>query len=61
MWARLSHILQLLTKLKSIKETLKWTGLEKKLLDEIKHTVNKNTLLAYPYFNKWFGKNRNAN
>ena len=35
--------------------------LRKKLLDEIKHTVNKNTLLAYPYFNKWFGKNRNAN
>ena len=32
----------------------KWTSVEQKVFDEIKRTVARKTLLAYPYLNKRF-------
>ena len=51
MWARRSHLLHPLTALTPNKENFKWTGVEQKSFDDIKHAVVHNTLLAYPDFN----------
>ena len=52
MWDRRSHILHPLTALTSPKVKCKWTDVEQRVFDEIKRTINHNTLLAYPYFHK---------
>ena len=54
MWDRRSHILHPLMACTSPKVKFKWTSLEQKVFHEIKGTVARNTLLAYPYFNKRF-------
>ena len=59
MWARLSHLLHPLTALTSPKVKFKWTDVEHKVFDEIKRTVARDTLLAYPYFNKHFNIHTN--
>lgn len=54
MWIRRSDILVPLTRLTSNKETWKWTDVEQKAFDKMKHLVNKETLLTYHDFNKPF-------
>ena len=54
MWARRSHLLHPLTALTSNKVNLKWTDVEQKGFDDIKHAVAQDTLLAYLDFNKRF-------
>ena len=54
MWIRRSDILAPLTKLTSSKEDWVWTDLEQKAFDRIRHVVSKETLLAYPDFEKPF-------
>ena len=54
MWARQSHLLHPLTALMLPKVDFKWTDVEQKVFDEIKCTVARKTLRAYPYFNKRF-------
>ena len=61
MWAKGSHLLHTLTLLTSPKVKFKWTDMEQKLFDEIKRTVARNTLLAYPYLNKLFNTHTDAN
>ena len=51
-WARLSHILALLTNITSSKVEFKWTKLKQGAVDEIKRIVTSNNLLTYPYFNE---------
>ena len=55
MWDRWSHLLHPLTALTLKKLKFKWTDMELKSSDEMKRTVARNILLAYPYFNKRFG------
>ena len=43
-----------LTALTSNKVKFKWIDVEQKSFDEIKHIITRNTLLAYPDFNKRF-------
>ena len=52
MQARWPHLIQPLTIFQSEKGTFKWKNVEQKEFDDIKHVVDHNTLLAYPYFNK---------
>ena len=54
MWAKRSHLLHPLTALTSHKVRFKWTELEQKAFDDIKHAFSQDTLLAYTYFNKHF-------
>jgi len=54
MWIRRSHTLAPLTKLTSKKSKFKWTEVEQKAFDTIKKIASKETLLAYPDFNKPF-------
>ena len=51
-WAR--HLLHPSTALSSNKVKLKWTYVEQKAFDDIKHDVDQNTLLAYTDFKKCF-------
>ena len=53
-WDRCSHLLQPLTEITSDKVTFKWTAIEQKVFDNIKHIVACNILLAHPYFNAQF-------
>ena len=48
-----SHSLHPLTALTSNKVNLKWTDVEQKGFDDIKHAVAQDTLLAYLDFNKY--------
>ena len=54
MWSRRSHLLHPLTSLTLPKVKFKYTDVEQKAFDYIKHTVAHDTLLAYPDFNKHF-------
>ena len=54
MWTKRSHLLQPLNVLKSNTVKFKWTDVEQKTFDEIKRIVVCDTLLIYPYFNKYF-------
>ena len=52
MWSKRSHLIHPLTVLTSNKANFKWTDVEQKTFDEVKHIVTHNTLFAYPDFNK---------
>ena len=52
MWAKRSHLLQLLTLLASKKVKFKWTPVEQNVFNEVKVLVTLDTLLIYPDFNK---------
>ena len=54
MWSRHSHLLQPLTTLKPNKVKLKWTNIEQKEFEDIKHIFPCAILLTYPNFNKYF-------
>ena len=60
MWLKRSHLLQPLTALTSTKVQFKWTDVEQKVFDKIKQIVACNTLLIYPYSNKYFDKHTDA-
>ena len=49
MWARRSHLLQLLTALKSNKAKIKMTDVEQQSFDKIKRIVAHDTLFIYSY------------
>ena len=53
-WPQRSHILAPLTALTSGKVKWKWTDEHQKAFDEMKHVITRETLLAYPDFNKPF-------
>ena len=52
MWARFSHMLEPLTKLKSSKEIFKWTEVKEKAFEEIKPIMARNIVLACTDLNK---------
>ena len=54
MWIRRSHVLAPLTNLQSPSVPWKWTQTEQEAFDTIKRIMSKETLLAYPNFNKLF-------
>ena len=54
MWVRRSDILAPLTRLTSNKEKWVWTSVEQKASDQIKRIISRETLLAYPDFEKPF-------
>ena len=54
MWYIRSYLVHTLTALTSPKVKFKWTDVEQRLFDDIKHTVFHDTLLKYPDFNKCF-------
>ena len=54
MWIRRSDILAPLTKLTSPKEKWVWTSVEQQAFDKIKRIISRETLLAYPDFEKPF-------
>ena len=53
-WPQRSHILAPLTALTSGKVKWKWTDEHQKAFDEMKRVITRETLLAYPDFNKPF-------
>ena len=53
-WPQRSHILAPLTALTSAKVKWKWTDEHQKAFDEMKQVITRETLLAYPNFNKPF-------
>ena len=61
MWDRRSHLLHPLTVLTPNKVKFKWTDVEQKALDYIKHAVVQENLLAYPGFHKHFDIHTDAN
>lgn len=54
MWRRRSHLLAPLSRLISKKVKWQWGETEQKAFDELKATISKETLLAFPDFNKEF-------
>ena len=54
MWARISHTLAPLTKIKPGRISFKWTKIKQDAFNEIKWIVARYTLLTYPYFNEEF-------
>ena len=54
MWARLSHTLAPLTKITPSRVKFKWTKIEQYAFNEIKWIWARDTVLAYPDFNKEF-------
>ena len=53
-WPRRAHILAPLSELTSKNAKFKWTEKHQKAFDEMKEVIAKETLLAYPDFNKPF-------
>ena len=51
MWAKYPHTLQPLTRLTSNKVKFKWTGIKKRVFDEVILIVAHNTSFDYPGFN----------
>ena len=60
MWPRLSHMLELLTKLTYINRKFKWTEVNQDAFDEIKRIMTCGNLLTYPDFNESFIIHTNA-
>ena len=60
MWERLSHTVSPLTKLNSGKLKFGWTKIEQDAFEEINRIVDRDNLLAYPYFNEEFKIHTNA-
>ena len=60
MWSRISHTLATLIKITPNKVKFKWNKTEQYDFEEIKQIVARDTLLAYPYFNKEFRINTYA-
>ena len=54
MWPRRSHTLSPLPRITSNKSKFKWTKFEQDAFEKIKRTVDRDTLLPYPDFNKTF-------
>jgi RNase H-like domain found in reverse transcriptase len=54
MWIRRSDVLAPLTKLTSKTARWQWTNVEQKAFDTMKRIMSRETLLAYPDFNKPF-------
>jgi len=54
MWLRRSHVLAPLTALTSVKTKWKWTDEHQKAFDTMKRIMARETILAYPDFNKVF-------
>jgi hypothetical protein len=54
MWIRRSHVLAPLVRLTSKTEKFVWGQKEREAFHAVKHIISKNTLLAYPQFNKKF-------
>ena len=54
MWVKRSHLLHPFTALMSHKVKFKWTDVEQKAFDDIKHAVSQDILLTYPDFNEQF-------
>ena len=54
MWIRRSHVLAPLTKMTSKEAKFQWTDTERKAFTTMKQILSKETLLAYPNFNKPF-------
>jgi hypothetical protein len=54
MWIRLSHVLAPLAKLTSKDAKWVWSELENRSFQKMKAIITKETLLAYPDFNKQF-------
>ena len=60
MWANQTHLLIPLTTLMSNKLTFKWTDVEQKCFEDIKHIVTHDTLLLFLYLNGSFDIHTNA-
>ena len=60
MWSRLSHTLAPLTKITPSKVKFKWNKTKQDTFEELKLIVDRDTLLAYPDFNKELKIHTNA-